>query len=354
MRAWHLAGMFGMAVAVASCSGGGSGSTAAGAGGHTGASSTSGGGAGGGAGGGTGGGTGGSSPTTLYNATLFNNDLIALDSTSVYVVQLNAGSPDTVMKVPIHAGGTAKQIAPATTSGGIDNIRGLAVDAESVYWVEFTGDVVMKAPIAGGSPTTLASGQAGPVAMALDASNVYWSNLQDSTIMKVPIGGGTPTMVTSATGPRTLAVDSSNIYFSVDTAVLAAPIGGGATTTLTPGTGVIDQIVVDSGTLYWTVTGGAVMSMPVAGGTPKTVYAGVSSELSFSLAVDATSVYVAGDGDGCASTPFGVTSVPHGGGKGTTLVTGLFGNALAVDSASVYTFTGGCLGGGVNVVKFPN
>ena len=43
----------------------------------------------------------------------------------------------------------------------------------------------MKAPLTGGAPTTLASGQGYPWAIAVDATSVYWTTVGDGTVMKV-------------------------------------------------------------------------------------------------------------------------------------------------------------------------
>jgi len=44
---------------------------------------------------------------------------------------------------------------------------------------------VMKVPTGGGTPTTLASGQTLPHGIAIDAMSVYWTNYSDGTVMKL-------------------------------------------------------------------------------------------------------------------------------------------------------------------------
>ncbi len=70
------------------------------------------------------------------------------------------------------------------------------------------------------------------------------------------------------------------------------------------------------------------------------------------IAVDASDVYVAGDGTGCAPSPFGVWSAPRAGGASKQVAMGLFGNAIVTDATSVYTFGGSCTSG-LSVVKIP-
>jgi hypothetical protein len=43
--------------------------------------------------------------------------------------------------------------------------------------------------IAGGSTTTLATGQQSPRAIAVDAANLYWTNYGDGSVMQVPPAG---------------------------------------------------------------------------------------------------------------------------------------------------------------------
>jgi hypothetical protein len=67
--------------------------------------------------------------------------------------------------------------------------EGIAVDGSSVYWVNSgTRDQpdgsIMKAPLAGGEPSVLASGQSGPYQIAVDGANVYWTCRGDGTVKK--------------------------------------------------------------------------------------------------------------------------------------------------------------------------
>jgi hypothetical protein len=84
---------------------------------------------------------------------------------------------------------------------------------------------------------TLASGQSSPYGVAVDSTSVYWTNsgvgTSDGAVMKVPIGGGTPT--TLASGPTSfgIAVDATSVYW-VSPGTIENNYSDGAVFRLTP------------------------------------------------------------------------------------------------------------------------
>jgi hypothetical protein len=123
---------------------------------------------------------------------------IAVDETSVY--WLDAGNPSqgpsgTVDKVPLEGGPPVTLATGQTigwgTPGNVNWNRYLAVDATGVYWGtegtqanSYSDGAVMKVPLTGGSPVTIASGGISVGALAIDGESVYWANNYDGYVMK--------------------------------------------------------------------------------------------------------------------------------------------------------------------------
>ena len=103
---------------------------------------------------------------------------IAVDSTSVYWTNTGLNGlprPGSVVRVPL-GGGLPTTLASAQTCAS-----GLAIDATSVYWSACSANV-MKVPRCGGTPVTLGAGMGG-FGLAVDATSVYWTDLQNDSVM---------------------------------------------------------------------------------------------------------------------------------------------------------------------------
>ncbi len=141
----------------------------------------------------------------------------AVGSTGVFWTDIMAG---TVMTVSLE-GGTPVTLA----SGGHPD--GIAVDSTGVYWTDPINGTVMKVGLFGGAPVTLVSGTVNPSGIVVDSTSVYLTvpgllngfgcsggKVCGGAIVKAPLGGGTPVTLAVGDNPQNLAVDSTNVYWT--------------------------------------------------------------------------------------------------------------------------------------------
>jgi hypothetical protein len=146
---------------------------------------------------------------------------------------------------------------------------------------------------------------------------------------------GVCTTLASSQGATGVAVDSTNVYWTDGNAyaVMSMPLAGGTPITLaSTGSNVPTNIAVDATNVYWVDMGGNVGKVPVAGGMATTLGTSVNA---FDLAIDATNVYWTDDSGGR------VLKVPIAGGSVTTLASGQSSPyGIAVNSTTVFWVNG--------------
>jgi hypothetical protein len=270
----------------------------------------------------------------------------------------------------------------STLAAGQFQPLGIAVDSANVYWATNSSysylpndpwtpprdnGAVVRIPLCGGVPTTLASGQvfsAGSLAIAIDATNVYWLKADiagaDGAVMKVPLGGGEPTAIASGPtviyGPVGIAVDGANVYWTNNSGgtVMKVPVGGGTVSTLASGQITPYGIAVDSTSVYWTNNAeGTVKKLPISGGTITTLSSGQSSPLS--ITVRSANVYWTNQGAAAKNyMDSAVMKLPVDGGTPVTLASGQVTAdcvGIAVDERNVYWTSQGAMANQGTVVN---
>ena len=179
-------------------------------------------------------------------------------------------------------------------------------------------------------PTLVLSGIGMVMQMASDGTNLYWADLLNGQVMKWALSGASnPVALASRlTNPFGLAIDGSNVYYSLNTptgsgpSVFSVPIGGGGSTTLVSDTDGALYLVVSGGDLFWSEQGGNIVKCVISGPTVSNLVTGVPTPAK--VATDGTNIYYVSRGSQGGSFEDGYVSyVPIAGGSPTSLATGL-------------------------------
>jgi hypothetical protein len=223
---------------------------------------------------------------------------LVVDDTYVYYAQVSAGR---VMRLPL-AGG-----APTTLAMGVGEplFLAMASDGASLYWTdgEVDGKVVRLDLAAGAKPVILIDGQSGPRALAVRDGFVYWTDITDGTLLRT---------LDHLTGPPDAAVRTANRLASglkrpTDLLLLGAfayvpdengfiqrvPLDGGDLAPVAKVDGLPYAVATDGASIYWSTLGtpGGIFKAPLdASGAAGMLFVGGQVDPHF-LAVTADNVY---------------------------------------------------------------
>jgi hypothetical protein len=277
---------------------------------------------------------------------------IAVNATTIYWTQPNTTTTlGGLLQKPFAAGTTV-----STVVANLQDPRGIALDLNNIYWVDYADTSVDQAKILGGSVVTdwpafsspgtpIPPTYVQPLSVAVDSMFIYWVANGTGDILRVPIGAAAtipPTVLQSGEGtPFAIAVDGTNVYW-VDQGTSVNPPNGsvkqkakdgtGIVTTLAPNEPSPGAIAIDGHNVYWTdkVNPGFVKQIVIGGGAAAITLA-QNEGAPYGIAIDADSVYWTDFDDNT------VNKVPIGGGtKFEYAVQQANPAAIAVDQKNIY------------------
>lgn len=208
--------------------------------------------------------------------------------------------PHVVARAPKDGSAVA---APTTLSNVTGKVRGVAADADYVFFCNYDKQSLVRWSRQAGTSVAFAADK--PNDVFVDGTDVIWSNegtAGTGSIVRLPreaASGATPEpLASSRNQPRGVTADKAHVYFvdtgtsatSGDGAVVRVARAGGEPQTLASGLKNPRELAIDDEWVYFTsYADGTVMRVKKAGGAPEVLASGQAAPLG--IAVDATYVY---------------------------------------------------------------
>jgi hypothetical protein len=286
----------------------------------------------------------------------------AIDNENAYWIVCDTARANALLqKVPLN--GSLPSIL-ATISG---TVMALTADSTHVYWEQVerrpnptdTTTSIVRISKAGGLPqviTTETSHDGVALrAMVVREGQVFfdWSSSLSNQyrIRKVPSTGGIPITLADITNipfdqvVRSIAVDSSNVYWSDTTTINSVPINGGSRVILSSSENQANSIAIQGNRLFWVETAccttgqmGRVKSIPLRGGQVSVVLDGLPAP-NGKLVVTSTNLYWIEGGVILATEGRGrVRKASISGGTALTVASGLLSSRppFVIGGQSIY------------------
>lgn len=147
---------------------------------------------------------------------------IAVDHTNLVWLEHKAGE-SAVSMIPLSVAAACSTLcwkdqmkllasgeAPAGSEAG-----GIIADDTRVYWI--AGDAIRAVPAAGGDVTSLVTGLSAPMGLAIDATHLYVTDRGAGAVIRVPLAGGEPETIAADQGSvRDVRVDERAVYWTTD------------------------------------------------------------------------------------------------------------------------------------------
>ncbi len=97
---------------------------------------------------------------------------LSVDATGIYAPASPSANTHAVLKFPL-AGGMPTTVAAFSSAG--NGVPGIVSDGVNVYWANGANHEVLRAPVTGGAAVTISCDAATPNGIAMDSKNVYWT-----------------------------------------------------------------------------------------------------------------------------------------------------------------------------------
>lgn len=240
------------------------------------------------------GGAGGNAKTTTTLATNQKTPLgIGLDDLHVYWVDV---APAAIYRV-LKTGGNPEPLLDAVD---LADPRDVAVEGTTLYWSEWTGNLVRKRDLSGGATKTFVTGGGRVGAIAINSGILYATDDRtdqptEGTVAFVPAGGTPAAQVLFAMQPLAtgMAVAGNELAWARSGSILLGPATGGTPVVLVPRatTVKVSGVALDDVNVYWIEDEQRIMVANRASGNVATFYDPPGAFGRGDVAVDATHVY---------------------------------------------------------------
>jgi hypothetical protein len=286
-----------------------------------------------------------------------------VDAKYVYWADAQQSGDGGILRAPLSGG------SPVSLAAFLDHPNSVAVDSSFVYWVTYSVTApnyggVFKVPVDGGATIPLVPTQQGATWVLVNSTNVYWDDHGDNEINRANLDGTDATIIAGMTqqvaGPLQMTLDATNLYWASrgNGQVQAGPLFGASVAMLSTGSDPIG-VAVNSTAIFWANYGdGSIQKAPLPNGGTATLVAVSSGFGPNSIAVDESYVYWADLGEPGGKTVDGgqdgsirAAPVTGTGAPGVVLASSENPSYLTLDASCIYWTDS--LSGEVSVVAKP-